>query len=49
MGNKRKEDTGCPFTGISAFHTQLVNDSVWVVFHLLPVGANLASVLPKVC
>lgn len=31
-------------TGISAFHTQLVNDALWVVFYLLPVDTDSVSV-----
>lgn len=35
---------GSLFTGISAFHTQLVNNALWVVFHLLCVEADPVSV-----
>ena len=35
---------GSPFTEISAFHTQLVNDDLWLVFHLLPVEVDPVSI-----
>lgn len=35
---------GSPFAEISAFHTQLVNDHLWLGFHLLPVEAEPVSV-----
>lgn len=34
-------------TGISAFHTQLVNDALWVVFYLLPIETDPVSVGPR--
>lgn len=40
---------GSPFTGISAFHRQLVNDALWVIFHLLPVEEDPVSVRPISC
>lgn len=43
-GSERKMGTGRPFTEISAFHTQLVNDGLWFVFHLLPVEVDPVSV-----
>lgn len=38
-----------PFTGISAFHTQLVSDALRVVFYLLPGEADPVSVEPRAC
>lgn len=35
---------GSLYSRISAFHTQLVNNALWVVFHLLPVEADPISV-----
>ena len=36
-------DGGVLSTGITAFHTQLVSDVLWVVFRLLPVEVDPVS------
>lgn len=46
MGGRQHGETsgrwvqGSFFTRISAFHTQLVNNALWVVFHSLSVEAD---------